>query len=1059
MTEIVSRVGVEFTETGAEKVVRSINDLAGAGTKAEGVLDNVADATRRLGEESRRAAAQSKQLQLAGLNLSRQFSDVGVSLAGGINPLMVLIQQGPQIADAFAVARQQGLGFSAVIRGIVSSIAPLLPILGLATVAVGAAAGAFLAWQDQGKKTAEALKATAKSAAEFAKAQDDVRSALGQALTFSEKYKVANDAITKSLDGVLRAQSAAYRETMAGISATDAAGRAAAQRAELERLATVAILRRAAAEAQARGAQSDAAARTARGAARSSGFFATLGSAYLNAEAPGGVDPLARGEAVEIAKFRQLGGEAAAAAAKSEREFAKTLNETADALLKGRLVAPQTAADRKALAAAARDAAKAERERAAALAEMTKRVEGAVRALETPYEKAIRETGEATLTLREGLEAGIISLDVFRESVSRLFLPVVDAKDAVKALNAEFSSTPDDLEKAVKGIDTATDKAIDLARAFSDVSVSLRDMVRSIRSGDVGSLILNLQDLGTGITTMLQGGAQGALTLGSLAANAIGGRTGRAIGGGLGIAASGLGVGAFAASAGGAAALGAAGLGAGAIAGIAAIAPPLAAVAAALYAAVKIFNIGGKPSNNGAGFDLTTGALSGNKRNAETEQAAQGAGEAIRAIQDALKAAGIGLTETVNGLVIGTRDQTQIYLSSGKTLLSAVGDSGAAVDTALRAILESATYVSEAQKKLVDSALAAGKGFDAIQDILARYESAQAITGNLAAQIQQLKDPKAFDLAAVEKNIKAQRDAAKDLADNGFITADVLATINTQLTELRGLEIEQVLKRYAEVIEEATNDNLAKANDNLAAAQQTLIEAYGREADALKETADRFRTLATSLRQYGASLAGGQGGAASFAATRGAFLRTSALAQGGDAAALGDLQRVSDAYLQAARAVAPDARAYARALADVRNAVEASASAADAQVTNAEQQLEALHQMVAALVKLDENIVSVGAAIVALAEATRAQAEAAASDRLQQATAPPQVVAAPTSAPLSVDTSSLERKVEELTVRMAGLQAENNVLLAAINRSNDQTAGVLTRVTRDGISLVTTPAA
>jgi hypothetical protein len=58
-----------------------------------------------------------------------------------------------------------------------------------------------------------------------------------------------------------------------------------------------------------------------------------------------------------------------------------------------------------------------------------------------------------------------------------------------------------------------------------------------------------------------------------------------------------------------------------------------------------------------------------------------------------------------------------------------------------------------------------------------------------------------------------------------------------------------------------------------------------------------------------------------------------------------------------------------------------------------------------------------------------------------------------------VDTSSLERKVEELTVRMAGLQAENNVLLAAINRSNDQTAGVLTRVTRDGNSLVTIPAA
>jgi phage-related minor tail protein len=42
------------------------------------------------------------------LNLTRQGSDLAVSLAMGMNPLMVLIQQGPQIADVFQTAATRG---------------------------------------------------------------------------------------------------------------------------------------------------------------------------------------------------------------------------------------------------------------------------------------------------------------------------------------------------------------------------------------------------------------------------------------------------------------------------------------------------------------------------------------------------------------------------------------------------------------------------------------------------------------------------------------------------------------------------------------------------------------------------------------------------------------------------------------------------------------------------------------------------------------------------------------------------------------------------------------
>ncbi|MFN3858108.1 MAG: phage tail length tape measure family protein [Caulobacter sp.] len=75
------------------------------------------------------------------LNLSRQLADVGVSAAMGMNPLMILIQQGTQIGDIFATARARGVGFGAAMRGLVASAGPLLPIL----AALGAAAGTFAA--------------------------------------------------------------------------------------------------------------------------------------------------------------------------------------------------------------------------------------------------------------------------------------------------------------------------------------------------------------------------------------------------------------------------------------------------------------------------------------------------------------------------------------------------------------------------------------------------------------------------------------------------------------------------------------------------------------------------------------------------------------------------------------------------------------------------------------------------------------------------------------------------------------------------------------------------
>lgn len=111
-----------------------------------------------------RASASTKALQQSTLNMTRQFADVGVTAAMGMNPLMILIQQGPQIADSFQVASHAGLGFKAVMAGLVSQ-------LGLVTVAGGAVAASQFAAAEAAVADAVAKNAAAISAAKLAAAE------------------------------------------------------------------------------------------------------------------------------------------------------------------------------------------------------------------------------------------------------------------------------------------------------------------------------------------------------------------------------------------------------------------------------------------------------------------------------------------------------------------------------------------------------------------------------------------------------------------------------------------------------------------------------------------------------------------------------------------------------------------------------------------------------------------------------------------------------------------------------------------------------------------------
>ncbi|WP_293826012.1 phage tail length tape measure family protein [uncultured Brevundimonas sp.] len=127
----------------ANRADAAADNLAGGARSASTALATMNSAVRQQDAVLRTQQAAMRASTLEGLNLTRQFSDIGVSLATGMNPLLVFIQQGPQIADVFQQAAAEGRNFNTVLTGLYARLAPLLVPLAAVGIAAGAAAGAF----------------------------------------------------------------------------------------------------------------------------------------------------------------------------------------------------------------------------------------------------------------------------------------------------------------------------------------------------------------------------------------------------------------------------------------------------------------------------------------------------------------------------------------------------------------------------------------------------------------------------------------------------------------------------------------------------------------------------------------------------------------------------------------------------------------------------------------------------------------------------------------------------------------------------------------------------
>jgi hypothetical protein len=143
-------------------------DKLQAATKTSGANLTVISKSAQQADKALQGVAKSTGLTRSEMiNLSRQLQDVGVSLASGQSPFMVLAQQGTQIADIFGSSKSGSVG--GALRQIGSSIASVLTP---ARLLAGGVAG-----------IAVAGVAMTKWAADSAKQFDDVSRSVGATTT------------------------------------------------------------------------------------------------------------------------------------------------------------------------------------------------------------------------------------------------------------------------------------------------------------------------------------------------------------------------------------------------------------------------------------------------------------------------------------------------------------------------------------------------------------------------------------------------------------------------------------------------------------------------------------------------------------------------------------------------------------------------------------------------------------------------------------------------------------------------------------------------------------
>lgn len=168
-------------------------------------------------------------------------------------------------------------------------------------------------------------------------------------------------------------------------------------------------------------------------------------------------------------------------------------------------------------------------------------------------------------------------------------------------------------------------------------------------------------------------------------------------------------------------------------------------------------------------------------------------------------------------------------------------------------------------------------------------------------------------------------------------------SLEVQLLEAQG-KVQEALALQREIELSQTEEGLRGLMRQIYAARD-LAAANEKIAVSANETITRFSQLADSLRSYRDSLTGEGGGALTRNQALVRLMSTGGLAAAGNADAMGQLQGVSEAFLDVSRKNAGSAIQYRRDVAISAGYIDKAIRAADGQVSSAQAQIEALRSI------------------------------------------------------------------------------------------------------------------
>ncbi|TKD26461.1 hypothetical protein FBT96_00535 [Rhodobacter capsulatus] len=202
----------------AEKLgALSAAEAAAARDRAAQVLTVMPAQFQALGASSAASAAHVA-------NLGYQFNDIGMMLAAGQNPIMLMMQQGTQVTQVFDQMRASGMSIGTALRSTLMGLLNPANLATMAVIGIGAAAVQwFVASREKAKSFEDALADLEKASKAVQTALKDARTGIGDLTDeFGDGASKARE-INLALLTLARAEAAqAVKDSIAGI--TDAIG-------------------------------------------------------------------------------------------------------------------------------------------------------------------------------------------------------------------------------------------------------------------------------------------------------------------------------------------------------------------------------------------------------------------------------------------------------------------------------------------------------------------------------------------------------------------------------------------------------------------------------------------------------------------------------------------------------------------------------------------------------------------------------------------------------------------------------------------------------------------